>query len=390
MGYPATQGLGGDLQGLSNELWKFVPEDLLVHGNRDYGWMAGDDFSNYALTGVPSSSLANAFSEGNYYKTFEVKGSQANVQGIIPSETTYQIPSTWDVPSPLGGAILIPRSTYLPERGAIVMTPTAAADNMQMCLGADQGRATALYPHGQFTPYLLNSTGPNYQGDVIFECRLRLSDLNNGGTGNGASGNNACTNFFIGLANKLAVASGKPVATASFDNTGDLLGFGCVSTDNPGQIGLVYNRASGTVAGQGVTSMAGLNLLTMGGVTGIGTGTLSPTLSVAGAGGVPSSVAGIFKAAYFKLGFRWNAANNTLIPFINGVAQDGKVGASKVIGSGLLSTNLGTAAPGCTSTSWPNVPMTFAAGLWQTGSTTYQTLTIDWWRCAQLKTPIGV
>lgn len=390
MGWP-QKGPGGDYQGLSQDLWKYVPENLLIYNDRDTGWMAGDDFSNYAYTAAPSSSLANAFSEGNYYRTFEVKGGGSTTQGIISSETTWQVPSLFNVFSPNGQAILIPASTYLPERGAIVMTPASAADNMQMCMGADQARASALYPHGQFTPYVLNSTGPNYQGDVFFECRIRLSDLNNGGTGNGASGNAACTNFFIGLASTLAVASAVPVATSSFSTTPGLLGFGCLSTDNPGQIGLVYNKAGGTVSSQGVTNMAGLNLLTMGGVTGIGTGTLSPTINVAGAGGIPTSQAAIYKGAYFKLGFRYNTSNNTVMTYINGVAQDGRIAPNKVIGSGSLSANLGSAAPGTGSaTLWPAAPMTFAAGLWQTGSTTLQTLTIDWWRCAQLKQGVGV
>jgi hypothetical protein len=129
--------------------------------------------------------------------------------------------------------------------------------------------------------------------------------------------------------------------------------------------------------------------MVLGGATGIGavgaTNGPSPTISVAGAGGVPSVVAATYKGAYFKLGFRYNAAAATLTPYINGIAQDGRIAPNKVVGSGSLSANLGSAAPGTGSaTLWPAAPMTFAAGFWQTSSTTYQTITIDWWRCAQL------
>jgi hypothetical protein len=335
--------------------------------DRDVGWMLGDDFKNFAATAATSSSLTNYISEGNYYRVFELKGSNS-VACIIPDETPWTVPAAWNVYSPNGQAILYPGGSVIPTPGAITFTPAAAGDNVQMCLAANQARASATYPPGCFTPYPI-TTG--VQGDVIFETRLKFSDLNTG-----------FTSFFIGLASTLAVATTVPVNTTSFSTTPALLGFGCLSGSGAGKIGLVYNKAGGTVSNQDVSNMAGLNLMVLGGATGITTA--SPQVYVAGAGGIPSATAATYIGAYFKLGFRYSAKDKTVTPYINGIPQDGRVAPNKVIGSGSLSTNLGTAAPGTgSSTLWPAVPMTFAAGIWQT-STTYQTVTIDWWRCAQL------
>ena len=151
---------------------------------------------------------------------------------------------------------------------------------------------------------------------------------------------------------------------------------------------MVYNQPGGTVSAQSVSGMTGLNLAIMGNSAAATAAAASPLLYTPGAFGVPSAVPAIYSGAYFKLGFRYNAKDATVTPYINGIPQDGRIAPNKVIGSGSLSTNLGTAAPGTGSTTlWPAVPMTFAAGLWQTGTTTYQTMTIDWWKCAQLTQP---
>lgn len=384
-----AQGPGGDLFGVSQTLWRDVPIEFCqgFGGDRDVGWMRGDDFTNFATRLATVSSLTDYFSEGNYYRAFEVKGGGSTTQGIIPDEAPWTVPAATAVYTPNGQGIRYPGSSIIPTPGSITFTPASAADNMQLCMGADQARATASYPHGQFTPYPLSTTAANnVGGDVIFETRIKLSDLNNGGTGNGASLNAACTSFFIGLASTLAVASAVPVNNTTYSTTPGLLGFGCLSGDNPGQIGLVYNKAGGaTVSDQ--AAFTSLNLLTMGGVTGIGTGTLSPLLYVAGAGGIPTTTPAVYKGAYFKLGFRYSASAGTLTPYINGVAQDGRNAPNRIIQNATTFTLGGVASvPGTASTTlWPAAPMTFAAGLWQTGSTTLQTMTIDWWRAFQFQ-----
>jgi hypothetical protein len=374
---------GADIAGLSQTLWGEVPLDRMAW-DRDTGWMAGDDFSNFAAdSAAVASSLGYYNSEGNGYNSFELKGGSNSTAIFIPDEAPWTVPTGFNVYTPNGNGILYGAGTVIPQRGTVTITPAAASDNGQLCMGANKARATAAYPPGQFTPYPIASGA---QGDVIFECRLKFSDLTNGGAGSNTG--TASTSFFIGLASTLAVASGVPVNTTSFSTTPALLGFGCLSGDYPGQIGLVYNKAGGTVSSQNVANMLGLNLMVLGGATNVAAVGAAygptPTVSVAGPGGIPSVVAATYKGAYFKLGFKYNAALATLTPYINGIAQDGRAAPNKVIGSGTLSTNLGSAAPGTGSTTlWPAVPMTFACGLWQTG-TTYQTVTIDWYRIAQL------
>jgi hypothetical protein len=368
-----AMGPGQDVFGPSQTLWGELPMDRVIY-DRDIGWMIADDFTGWAADAALSSGVGYYKSGPNNYKSFETKGS-TSVAAIIKDEAPWTVPTGTNVYTPNGQGILYQAGTVIPTPGALTFTMGAASDMVELCLAANQARATAAYPPGDFTPYPITSGA---QGDVIFECRLKFSDLATG-----------FTSFFIGLASTLAVASGVPVGTTTFSTTPALLGFGCLSGDNTGQIGLVYNKAGGaTVSQQSATNMAGLNLLTIGGTTGVpaigAANGPSPLLSVAGPGGIPSSVPAIYKGSYFKLGFRYNAAAATLTPYINGIAQDGRAAPNKVIGSGTLSTNLGSAAPGTGSTTaWPAVPMTFAAGMWQT-STTYQTATIDWYRIAQL------
>jgi hypothetical protein len=98
---------------------------------------------------------------------------------------------------------------------------------------------------------------------------------------------------------------------------------------------------------------------------------------VAGPGGIPTSVAATNIGAYLKLGFLFDPNAKTLTPYINGIAQNGLSGPNKVI----TTTAIGTAAsPG---SAWPSHPMTFAMGAYYHGATV-PSITVDWWRCAQL------
>jgi hypothetical protein len=224
-------GPGQDVFGPSQTLWHDVPMDRIAY-DRELGWMAGDDFSNFAADAAVSASLGYYKSESNSYDSFELKGGSNSTAIFIPDEAPWTVPTGFNVYSPNGGSILYPAGAVIPTRGALTITPTATADNGQLCMGANKARASAAYPPGQFTPYPIASGA---QGDVIFECRLKFSDLNTGST-----------SFFIGLASTLAVASAVPVNTTTFSTVPGLLGFGCLSGDLAGNIGLVYNKAGGT------------------------------------------------------------------------------------------------------------------------------------------------
>lgn len=358
-------GPGSDLFGLSQDLWRYVPTDLLYTRDRDLGWIAGDDFSNFSTNAAPSSNKALYYSEGNTYNSYE----GSSTQTVVPTDSNWTVPSGWDVPSPNGQAILIPRSTVVPTPGQVTLTPTSGNPQAQLVASPNAAGTAA----GIFTPYPI--AAPDLQGDVIFETRLYISDLPTGKA-----------SFFIGLAGTAVAGTGLPVGDGSYSTVPSLLGFGFLQGDAAGKIGLVYNKAGGaTVSQQSATNMAGLNLMILGNATGISAGTATPTVSVAGAGGVPSTIASTLIGAYFKLGFRFRASDSVLIPYINGIAQDGRVAPNKVVGAGTLSANLGSAAPGTGSTTaWPADLMNFACGAYYHGATV-PTITIDWWRCAQLK-----
>ncbi len=387
--------------GLSQNLWGQVPLEFLqgYWQDRDEGWMRGDDFTNFAADAAISSSVGYYKSEGNDYKSFEVRGTSATtVQGIQPLETPWTVPSAWNVYSPGGGAILIPGNSYVPTPGALKFACGAAADQMQLQLAADQARASNAYSHGLFTPYLLgnNSGVAPYQGKVLFECRMLISNLNNGGS----TGGTASTSFFVGLASTLATATSVPVGASSYSGTPSYLGFGCLDGDLAGDIGLVYSIAGTTPVTQatvlnGITQAAtvhgALNLFTLGGVTGPTTApTGFPTIPVAGAGGIPTTTPSTYVGAYFKLGFVFDPKIPSLTPYLNGVPFDGRLLPNKSIGAQSIAGVTQTATTNCIGTqapagaNWPAAPMTFAAGIYQTG-TAYQTMTIDWWRCCQLK-----
>lgn len=352
-----AQAPGADLFGLSQALWGQVPADLLqgYWGDRDIGWMRGDDFSNFAKQVALSSNVGYATSEGNTYRTWESNGgSGTSAQCIVPSNSPWTVPSAFNVYSPNGGAILYPGGSVIPTPGQIAFTPTATTDQGQLVLAPDID-GTINVPTGLFNPYPISS---GVQGAVFFECRLQLSSLTT-----------AFTSFFAGLVGAGAAvgATSNPVGASAFSTTPSLLGFGCLKGDSSGQIGLVYSKAGGPVSDQATNSA--LNLLTLGSIS----RTAAPVVSVAGPGGIPASAAAVYEGAYLKLGFKYDPASGIFTPYINGVAQDGRVAPNKTLGSSVTTS----------STVWPADQMTFGAGLYQTGAT-YQKLTIDWWRAAQL------
>ena len=355
------QGPGQDRIGLSQALWNDVPVDRIFGGkDRDVGWGLRDDFTNWASTIALSSGLTHYLSEGNLYRTYAGVGGGTSTAALIANTSPWTV--AYPVYSPGGQALVRNTGDVVPTPGAVKFTSvTGNASTINMAVATDIN--VSSYSPGLFTPYPITS---GVQGDVIFECRFMLSDCS------------VYDGFFIGLASTCAVSSSIPLGTA-FSTTPGLLGFGRLYNDTAGTIGLVYNKAGGaTVSQQSVSNMSGLNLLTMGGATGLASGTASPVVSVGGAGGIPSSVPTTYIGNYLRLGFRYSASQKTLTPFINGVAQ-----TSKVIGSGSLSANLGSAAPGVgSSTLWPAAPMNFVAALYTSQGT--DSLTPDWWQCVQL------
>ena len=332
-----AMGPGQDVFGPSQTLWGNIPLDRILW-DRDTGWFAGDDFRNIATNAAPSSNAALYYSEGNTYNSYE----GSSTQTVVPTDANWTVPSAFNVYSPNGGAILYPGGTVIPTPGQLTLTPASSAP--ANLVQSPNAAGTAA---GVFTPYPISSGA---QGITIFECRLRISDLPTGKV-----------SWFVGLAGTAVVSATLPVGDNAYSTVPSLLGFGSLESDAAGKISLVYNKAGGTVSHQGVTNMAGLNLMILGNATGITAGTATPTISVAGAGGIPSVVASTWIGSYFKLGFKFDPVLGTLTPYINGIPQNGQVAPNKVVGSGSLSTNLGTAAPGTGSaTLWPADPMNFA------------------------------
>jgi hypothetical protein len=375
-------GAGGDIFGLSQALWQSVPVDLLQgRGDRDLGWMAGDDFTNFAADAAVSSSLGYYKSEGNSYKTFEIVGGGNNVAAFQPLETDWTVPAAYNLYSANGSSIIAAGTTVIPTPGQLKLALTTGNDQAQMVMGGDMARATATYPHGLFEPYPITS---GLQGSVFFECRLQISQLAT-----------AITTFFIGLISTCVPATSVPCTTSGFSTVPGYLGFGVVPAANAGAIGMVWGRAGGAVQSHYMSSaMTPLNLMYLGGATGLGTiGTstgASPLLYVAGPGGIPTATPATYIGSYFKLGFKYDpnsgGAGGMLTPYINGVAQDGRWGPNKTVTNTGIGGVLTYGGPGITSGTganlWPNAPMTFGVGLFTT--TSAQTVTIDWWRAAQL------
>lgn len=206
-----------------------------------------------------------------------------------------------------------PASVAPTSVGAIALTPTTTdGDTVALQLG---GYATS--PYGCF-PY---SMIPKMSGDLVFEARFKIATVT------AARGN-----FFVGLAGAAGVA---PIATAvpitssdAFVTTLSLFGFGRLTAGTT-NLDLFYERASGTV-------------------------------------GTVASVGTMAADTYIKAGFRWDAAKQTVTPYI-----DGEPVTSKIISKTV--TN---------ATPWPNDYMTPVAAVEEIG-TAANTLTMDWWACAQ-------
>lgn len=373
-------GAGGDTFGLSQALWGGVPTDLLQgYGDRDIGWMKGDDFTNFAADTAVTGNVGYYKSEGNSYKTYEVGGGGSTTQTFVPLETDWTLTSNLYTAN--GSGIIASSGAVIPTPGQLQMKTTAGNDQAQMVMGGDMARATATYPHGMFEPYPISS---GLQGAVFFECRIQMSQLAT-----------ALSTFFIGLISTCVPATSVPCTTAGFSIVPGYLGFGVVPAANAGAIGLVWGRAGSAVQSHYMNSaMTPLNLMYLGGATGLGTiGTstgASPTINVAGPGGIPTLTAATYIGSYFKLGFKYDpaagGAGGLLTPYINGVPQDGRSGPNKLVSNLGIGGALTYGGPGITSGTganlWPNAPMTFGCGLFST--TTAQTVTIDWWRAAQL------
>ena len=152
-------GPGADVFGLSQALWSDVPVDLLATKDRDIGWMLGDDFTNFAADAAVASSLGYYKSEGNCYKTFELKGSSDSTAIFIPDESPWTVPSATNVYTPNGQGILYPGGSVIPTPGVITITPAAASDNGGMVLAGNMARASATVSPGCFTPYPITTGG---------------------------------------------------------------------------------------------------------------------------------------------------------------------------------------------------------------------------------------
>ena len=355
MGNRPTLGAGlNDLFGPSETLWGDVPLDYIFgFKDRNIGWGVRDDFTNYALDIAIASNVGYPTSEGNVYRTFEsVGGSGTSGQNILPSTTgTYTVPTGMPIYSPQGWnnpglnsmSALYAAGAVIPTPGQITFTPTTTTDQGNIVLAPNSGTTN----YGCFTPYPITS---GVQGPVYFECRIKLSALATG-----------ITTFFIGLAGTgggiTAVPAGASVFAASLSSaTSSLLGFGCVKGDTASRIGLVYSKASGAYTD--------------------GASASSTTLCTVGATPSYNGLQVVGNGQYFKLGFKYDPATGILMPFVNGIPQDG---ISNLSGPKQSLTSTQTAS----ATLWPADPMTFAAGLYQTGST-MQTMTIDWYQIVQM------
>ena len=175
-------------------------------------------------------------------------------------------------------------------------------------------------PYGSF-PFAVI---PGISGDLAFEARFKVSSV-------AAS----IGDLFIGLAGAAGVqmlTATSPIADAdTLVTTHSLLGFSRLAAETT-QLYLTYERASGTVAR-----------------------TLNMTTLVAD--------------TYIKAGFFYNGAQQTLTPYIDGAA----VAAAYRIGRATAN-----------ATPWPNDYMAPMICAKQIDGDTKQTVTLDWWACAQL------
>jgi hypothetical protein len=327
-----------DVFGLSEQLWGDAPIDWIFgYKDQDYGWGVIDSFKNWSLVTALSSSRGVYNSEGNTYQTYELAGG-TSAQNIVPDNTYYTIPSGYPIaPAPAGNYpngvanVLYPVGTKLWTPGQLTLMGAGANTGDEASM--QMGPATAT---SNVCPF---SVVPGVSGSLLFEARLRVSGL---GYVSGSIG----STFFMGFAGSGSAVSGRPCG-AAFDTTTSLLGFGCLYTDTAGTLSLVYDKAGGTVQKSAA-------VLTLGAFPNSTTPTVGPNV-------------------YFKLGFRYEGKSCRLVPYINGVPQDGQLGNNCVLSSTITGS----------STLWPADGMTLVCGIHQYGTTTFQKVTLDGWAAAQ-------
>lgn len=362
--------------GYSSNLWNPVPLDMIfAMKDRNYGWGVRDDFTNYSENIALSTNVGYPNSEGNTYKTFEVKGG-ASAQCAIPSTTlAWQVPASYPIYSASGAAVQYLGSTYVPTPGQLVFTPTSTNDQANMQLEPGYNAGTCI---GLFTPYLTaagTSTTTLYaQGGVFFECRLAISALTTG-----------LDSFFIGLCGAGAGATGKPAGATTFAGSNSsashsMLGFGWLSGDPTGAVGLVWAKNSAAVQWQYLqgnttgTAWNAMNLFTF------GTASTGYTIMVNGAPVVPFGL-----GSFIKLGFSYFPATGIFTPYVNGIPFNGILGPNRQVTTAGVAgglTTFGTTAYG--NALWPADPMTFAAGYFCASAAT-ATVNLDWYAAAQLQ-----
>jgi hypothetical protein len=335
---------GADYASLSQALWgssSFFGDQILVQRNRQFGWGMKDDFGNFGLaTSAIASSLGYYTSEGNQYRSYEVKAGGSTTQAIIPVPTgSYTVPAGLPINTPNGSTILVPVATVLPTPGQLAFSPTTSSDQAQLQMGGSTAALNSL-------PF---AAIPGTSGNLIFEARFKIL--------NGFAG--STSSWFIGLAGVDSGITSSPVGATAYPTGTSLLGFGNLQTDTAGQIGWVYGKSGGTVQQQGAASMSALNLLTIG----------STTLY----GGQLTGAAG-----YLKMGFFFNSNSKTVTPFVNGQPLLNKVITSGVTGACGSTVPAGTGS----TTAWPALYMSPATGLFAQTTNT-EVVTLDWWACAQ-------
>jgi hypothetical protein len=292
-------GPSADALGLSQALWSNIPLEMLLGGkNADLGIAMFDNFLSFG--GALSTNDGTYHSEGNNY-------------------LSYQTASTFIAPVALTPT---PASVAPTSYGAVKFSPTTGvADNDIMTLQWGGQLAT---PYGSY-PF---AVVPGVSGDLVFECRLKLSDSSA-----------SIGDFFIGLGGAggtQLMTAVLPIADAdTLTTTHSLLGFSKLGTEADGAY-LTHQRSGGTVARA-------------------------------------NKVAALVDNTYIKLGFRWDSATQVLTPYVDGVPVDDY----KVL------AGTGTGRTGATP--WPNNYMAPVCCCHQIDGTTAQELTLDWWGCAQMR-----
>jgi hypothetical protein len=349
------KGVGGthDLFGLSENLWGNYPIDWIFGlKDQDYGWGVIDSFKTWGIATAQSSGLAYYQSEGNTYRAYEKAGSSAGTRNIVPDNTRWTVPTGYPIQNaPAGNLpnglsnILIPAASQLWTPGQLKFGSVSSADSDQASIQMGPDTATT-----NVCPF---SVVPSYSGTLLFEARIKVHTTI--GYVSGSSG----TTFFIGLAGPAAAVVGVPCAAQAFDTAVSKIGFGCVAGDTQNTLYTVYSRTTGAVR---EVSTA---LLTLGAFP----NSTYPTIGV---------------DSYFKVGFRYEGTAQRMIPFVNGIAQDGNQGTNQIIGPATVGGS--TSAYGTSSSSWPNDALALCKGICSYGAVGPY-VTVDWWAAAQMPNP---